>query len=65
MKGPQPLHQQSAGGGVYAAEEKICGTELAPVKQIFIPLKFYGRDAQHHSKICLPKKMSNHFLRRT
>ncbi|MBR3739331.1 MAG: hypothetical protein IKN04_02605 [Clostridia bacterium] len=24
MKGPQPLHQYSAGGGVYAAEERLC-----------------------------------------
>ena len=23
MKGPQPLHQQSAGGGVYVAEERL------------------------------------------
>ena len=23
MKGPQPFHQQSAGGGMYAAEERL------------------------------------------
>ncbi|MBQ9299304.1 MAG: hypothetical protein IJ214_02220, partial [Clostridia bacterium] len=59
----RPLHFSSAGDGVYAAEEKICVAELAPAKQIFIPIKFYGRDAKHHSKLCIPKKMKLHFLR--
>ena len=57
MKGPQPLHFSSAGDGVYAAEEKICVAELAPAKQIFIPIIFSSRDAKHHSKICNPKNI--------
>ena len=32
MKGPQPLHFKSAGDGVYVAEEKIYGAELAPAQ---------------------------------
>ena len=44
MKGPQPLHFLSAGGGVYVAEEKNSGAELAPVEEFFIPLKFSGRE---------------------
>ena len=43
MKGPQPLHFLSAGGGVYVAEEKNSGAELAPAEEFFIPLKFSGR----------------------
>ena len=42
MKGPQPLHFLSA-GGVYVAEEKNSGAELAPAEEFFIPLKFSGR----------------------
>jgi len=42
MKGPQPLHFLSAGGGVYVAEEKNSGAELAPAEEFFIPLKFSG-----------------------
>ena len=37
MKGPQPLHFLSA-GGVYVAEEKNSGAELAPAEEFFIPL---------------------------
>ena len=33
MKGPQPLHFLSAGGGVHAAEEKNSGAELAPAEE--------------------------------
>ena len=44
MKGPQPLHFLSAGGGVYVAEEKNSGAELAPAEEFFIPLKFSGRE---------------------
>jgi len=44
MKGPQPLHFQSAGGGVYVAEEKNSGAELAPAEEFFIPLKFSDRE---------------------
>ena len=43
MKGPQPLHFYSAGGGVYVAEEKNSRAELAPAAEFFIPLKFSGR----------------------
>ncbi|MBQ7520795.1 MAG: hypothetical protein IJU12_10780, partial [Clostridia bacterium] len=35
---------QSAGGGVYVAEEKNSGAELAPAEEFFIPLKFFGRE---------------------
>ena len=35
---------QSAGGGVYVAEEKNSGAELAPAEEFFIPLKFSGRE---------------------
>ena len=44
MKGPQPLHFLSAGGGVYVVEEKNSGAELAPAEEFFIPLKFSGRE---------------------
>ena len=56
MEGPQPRHQQSAGGGVYVAEEKNPGAELAPAEGFFIPIKFSGRAAQPRKKICNPKK---------
>ena len=49
---------------MYAAEEKIFAAELAPAEKIFIPFKFSGRGAQRHRKICSPKKMNFHFLRK-
>ena len=51
MKGPQPLHFLSAGGGVYVAEEKNSGAELAPAEEFFIPLKFSGREPLYYSLI--------------
>jgi len=35
-------------------EEKNSGAKLALAEEFFIPLKFYGRAAQRHSKICIP-----------
>ena len=43
MKGPQPLHFLSAGGGVHVAEEKNSGAELDPGPSGPLSLKMIHR----------------------
>ena len=43
MKGPQPLHFLSAGGGVYVAEEENSGAELDPGPSGPLSLKMIHR----------------------
>ena len=38
------MQKSQSAGGVYVAEEKNSGAELAPAEEFFIPLKFSGRE---------------------